>query len=384
MSTASLQSPTASQPLNSPHLPNTPPFGLDALSLSESRDFMTALQPDEHTLEQVQQLLGEWHRRPDSTASLERLRAILDEVRKLPRGAARVLRMNTIVRTLGQRALLADLLDMMRGAAQKPGTREYELVSVSLKSSKHSVYGWAGQTKILRSSSRLEDGTVPAEPGVQQLLGVTPASAWSMSLHIWQPNAGAQGFRAGRELSRGTISEPPHSHPFDFVSMLSVGSMRQSTYEALLPGAQSRDACDRYASVPLTHVEGVWPPHHFLAESCLRTLEQRVLLGEGDSYFLPCHAVHDVEVDPVEASRRPAISLFLRTESMVMPHVYMAPEMAAFHQENPNLERSGCMMDEEDWHEKLGRVVDYLRGTRPTLQLHDVVRMEAPYAFFHV
>jgi hypothetical protein len=140
---------------------------------------------------------------------------------------------------------------------------------------------------------------------------------------------------------------------------------------------------DRYAGTKLEHVHGVWPPHDHQASSELVTLEERVALRAGDSYYMPCDKIHDVEIDASIASDKPTITLFLGSEAVVKPHVFMAPAMAEFHNVHPDLKHSGRALHRDDWHAKLEAVAAYLRGKNPTLNLDNIVRYEGEYAFFH-
>lgn len=82
-------------------------------------------------------------------------------------------------------------------------------------------------------------------------------------------------------------------------------------------------------------MESVWNmsmvpgPEHLYQSSChLMTLESSVALNPGDSYYLPTDVIHDVEFDAKVAVATPAVTLFLASEAVVVPHVYMAQAMA--------------------------------------------------------
>jgi hypothetical protein len=113
------------------------------------------------------------------------------------------------------------------------------------------------------------------------------------------------------------------------------------------------------------------------------TLEERVPLRAGDSYYMSCNRIHDVEIDASIALDRPAITLFLASECVVKPHVYMAPPMADFHDAHPKLKHRGYALPRENWYEKLELASAYLRGKAMTLNLHNIVKYEGEYAFFH-
>ena len=99
---------------------------------------------------------------------------------------------------------------------------------------------------------------------------------------------------------------------------------------------------------------------------------------------MPCDWIHDVEVNEQEARLTPTISLFLSSEYMVMPHVYMAPLMAEFHDQNPDIKRTGKPIPEEAWHAKLRAIAAYLRGQSKNLDLNGIVNHRGEYAFFNV
>lgn len=311
----------------------------------------------------------------------------LDSIRVLPRGDERVYRMNTLLRTLGQPETFATFLDMMRYASQQLNSAEADLTAVSQKSSKHAVYGWCGQTRLALSSLAETPNTLPPELGVQAFLGKTPTAAWSLSMHIWQPNLKASGFRYGRPEKPGIIAEPPHSHPFDFASIVVTGEMHQSVYrQRALGGPEWTDQSatgGRYNDMKLAHVHGVWPPHDGQQDDEVQTLENRVRFEAGDSYYMAANMIHDVQVDAETAQLKPAITLFLRSESYTSPHVYMAPAMAHYHKLNPELKSQGQPLSETAWHKKLELVADYLRGERENLSLSGLVNYDSDYAFFH-
>ncbi|MGY4101243.1 hypothetical protein ACW2Q0_17040 [Nocardia sp. R16R-3T] len=292
--------------------------------------------------------------------------------------------MNTVVRILGTANTLATLLDMIRDSATREGSHEQELSLYSRLEPKHSLYGWCGQTKLICSSPGLTPGTLSPEPGVQEILGRIPTTVWGLNMHIWQPNPFAKGFPSGKRPEPNVIVEPPHSHPYDFASMVAIGSMHQSIYAQRGPdGSTVSIENGRYDGLMLEHVSGVWPPHTDQESAQVVVLEERIRLSAGDCYYLPCNVIHDVEIDATVASTKPAITLFLRSEAVVKPHVYMASSMVDYHAAHPDIERLGQPMLEEDWHTKLRMVSEYLRGDSPNLILDDVVKQQSEYAFFH-
>jgi hypothetical protein len=243
----------------------------------------------------------------------------------------------------------------------------------------HSIYGWCGNTMLVESGREPNPSTYPVLPGLAEKLG-NPASSWNLTLHVWQPNTHARGFNVKEGQPTSSIAEP-HSHPFDFVSYVVKGSMRQSIYcqvdtELLRHG--------RYSDVSLEHVDGVWPPHDYQSPAALHTVEERVLLAPGDSYYMPCGMIHDVEIDPEVAIQTPTITLFLSSEYMVMPHVYMARSMADHHAKHPDIKASAKPISSQSWHAKLEALSNYLCGRSPNLRLPEIVQFDGEYAFFHL
>ncbi len=346
---------------------------------------MTELAPDPATEQVIMSLVDQWLDDPTEAEPLQGIRDLMDAIRALPRGESRLKCMNTFVRTLGTPRVFATFLDMMRDAAGRPGTAEEELSRVSQTARKHCIYGWCGQTLLLTSSTQPTEGTQKPEPGLWEMLGDPPPAAWGLSMHIWQPNPNAKGFPSGGRIDPDVIVEPPHSHPFDFASMVAIGSMRQSIYTQN-PTGEVRVVVGRegrYDGVLLEHVDGVWPPHGQQSSCEVGTLEARVLLQAGDSYYMPCDKIHDVEIDARTAGRTPAITLFLASEAVVKPHVYMAQSMVDMHEACPHLRHEGQALPPEAWHAKLTAVASYLRGEQSTLSLDDIVNYDGDYAFFH-
>jgi hypothetical protein len=241
---------------------------------------------------------------------------------------------------------------------------------------------------LLFSETQPTEGTVEPEAGVRELLGDPPPSVWGLSMHIWQPNPRAKGFPSGGRIEPGMIVEPPHSHPFDFASMVSIGAMHQSIYaqrstDEMSAEAHLRERPGRYDGVSLEHVDGVWPEHTYQISCGVSTIEASVPLRAGDSYYMPCDMIHDVEFDAEVARSTPAITLFLASEAVVKPHVYMAQSMVDAHAVQPRLKDEGSALTLNAWHAKLEAVASYLRGKRSSLCLDDIVQCEGEYAFFH-
>jgi len=223
--------------------------------------------------------------------------------------------------------------------------------------------------------------TTSAGEGVEKL--GYPVSEWHLSIHIWQPNPEAQGFESTKRLEPDVIVEPPHSHPFSFVSYVSVGEMWQSVYEEISePTSVAED--DRYGEVVFERVDGIWPPHREYEASRLRTVEDRLLLKPGESYFMPTDLIHDVEVDRATAIDRPTITLFLCAETTQVPKAYMVPSMAEFHRSNPGITDAAKALNPEEWDAKLDATARYLRGDVDHLRLGEVFQCGSSYAFMNI
>ena len=376
-----------------PHLPDCPSISIDGFSLARIRDELTRLPPYEETGHAVASIVARWNKDPESIDPIYEIGAVMESIRALPRGDVRVGAMNTYVRALGEPQVLATLLDMMRASALRPGSRGEELTRMSRNAARHCAYGWAGQTLLVASDEKLTNGTLEPEPGVRELIGGCPPSVWGLSLHVWQPNPNAKGFPSGARIGPDIVVEPPHSHPFEYSSMVATGTLRQSIYAqralrsapgGLGAGADGGAAARRrYDGVRLEHVDGVWPEHTYQASCELETVEEGVDLRPGESYYLPCDMIHDVEFETKAARSTPTITLFLASEIIVKPHVYIAPAMADAHAARPGLKDEWEALSSSAWHAKLEAVAAYLRGDRPTLLLDDIVKCDAEYAFFH-
>jgi len=330
-------------------------------------------------------MIERWRNNPNTVAPLAEMQSVLERARKTPRGDERIKLMNSVVRTLGRPEALATFLDMLRDSATRDGTKEQELCRLKLQKVRlHSIYGWCGNTLLVESFDGPTEGTYTPLPGLGERLG-NSTSAWNLTIHIWQPNETAKGFPITAPLEKGSLLEPPHSHPFDFVSTVVKGVMHQSIYAQNDNVARTSTGNDgRYSQTPLEHVDGVWPPHNFRETCTLKTLEHRVMLRQGDSYHMPCDWIHDVEIDGNTAVSKPTVTLFLSSEYMVMPHVYMTKAMADFHKENPGIKTNGVPISESAWHDKIKAIAGYLRGESATLNLNRIVRFPGEYAFFHV
>jgi hypothetical protein len=354
--------------------------------LAAIRDACAASYWDPSTEERLGSMLDQWRRAPRTALPYTGMRELLEEIRRIPASDERVGKMNTLVRTLGRPHNLATYLDVLRDAGSRDGSDEQAACKSKLQSGRmHSVYGWCGNTLLGETSDAAVSGTSEPVPGLEARLGFS-TSVWNLTLHVWQPNANARGFPV-ESLDEDVLVEPPHSHPFEFSSCIVMGEMRQSLYfQSSGRSDEGRPAPSgvpgTYDGIPLEHVDGVWPPHLHRTTCDVRTLEHRVKLSAGDSYYMPCDWIHDVEVDREAASARPAVSLFLSSESIVMPHVYMLPSMVELQEQNPDLKRSGSAISEGAWHAKLEALAAYLRG-EADLDLDSIVRHRGRYAFFH-
>ncbi len=373
-----------------PRTPENYENGLHQSSFSEIKESLTGQELDPVTEEKINSLIISWLDAPEKVKPYQDMRDILETIRKLPLGKERVRQMNTVIRTLGRPDNLATYLDMLRDSATRSGTEEQRICKEKLQNVKmHSIYGWCGNTLSVESLDFLTDDTFRSNPELGRKLGNSP-SAWNLTIHVWQPNLIAEGFTLDSEhLDEDSILEPPHSHPFDFVSKIVKGNMHQSIYRQKSEDATSIDNKPKaipgyYDKNKLLHVDGVWPPHDFQQDCSIETLEHRVLMNEGDSYYMPCNFMHDVEVSRTIALSKPTISLFLSSEYMVMPHVYMTKAMYDFHEANPDIKRMGAPIPEDAWHKKLKAISAYLRGESETLNLNEIVKWKGTYAFHNI
>jgi len=328
----------------------------------------------------VDRLIEDWrsgHRKLDPYGEV---RDVIDRVRATPAGDLRTGLMNSVVRKLGQPDVLADFLDMLRWSALYAEPECQDGVRRIQQARMHSIYGWCGNTLLVESGAVPTLNTQPAPLGLAEKLQVAPAM-WNLTLHVWQPNRRARGFAVDASARRHSISEPPHSHPFDFASCVVVGRLRQSIYRQSMG---DRQPSGRYAATTLVQVNGIWPPHEVHQSATLDTLEDTVVLEAGDSYFMPSNMIHDVAFDPEVASTAPTLTLFLSAEFTAMPYAFLTPSMADFHKRNPNLRAAAFPINADAWHEKLSMLSRYIRGETKGMCLHDVVQYEGEYAFFHI
>jgi hypothetical protein len=351
-------------------------------NLLSSRDALSAGHCDEGTATAVAGILaGLEQGRTDAAGTLEELQVLLEQMRHTPKGIARVSRMNAFVRTLGQADNLAFFLELMRESLKSARPSDRKIAERSRAGLTHCLYGWAGQSHVLYSERNPLPSTTLAGNGVEDHMGY-PVAEWHASIHIWQPNPEAHAFESLKRFEPGVLVEPPHSHPFSFVSYVSIGAMRESIYQETSAPAPGGSA-DRYQDVDLERVDGVWPPHREYARRRLRTVEDRVDLVQGHSYFMSPDMIHDVEVDRATSADRPAITFFLCSETTQVPNSYMVPLMAQFHRGHPDLTRQGKALDLEAWDAKLDATARYLRGETDYLRLGEIVKCGSSYAFMN-
>jgi hypothetical protein len=351
-------------------------------NLLSSRDALSAGHCDERAAAAITGILaGLEQGRTDSVGTLGKLQELLEQMRHAPKGIARVSQMNAFVRTLGRADNLALFLELMRTSLKSAQPSDRKIAERSRVGLTHCLYGWAGQSHVLYSERNPLPSTTLAGNGVEDHMGY-PVAEWHASIHIWQPNPEAQAFESLKRFEPGVLVEPPHSHPFSFVSYVSIGAMRESVYQETSVPAPAGSA-DRYQDVDLERVDGVWPPHREYVRRGLRTIEDRVDLVQGQSYFMSSDMIHDVEVDRAMSADRPAITFFLCSETTRVPNSYMVPSMAEFHRGHPDLTRQGKALDLEAWDAKLDATACYLRGETNYLRLGEIVKCDSSYAFMN-
>lgn len=348
--------------------------------LEDSKNALTTGYRDPGIEQEIARIMA----RPgdNDTSVLAEIQGVMERMRSVPDGDARISSMNSFVRTLGRADRLATLLDALRGSLASGDADERKFAEASRGEAMHCIYGWAGQTLMIESRTHRTDGTTPPAPGVEEFF-TFPVSEWHLSIHIWQANPEAQGFEATKNIDADVIVEPPHSHPFPFASYVSIGEMRQSIYtEEPLDTGQNPEL-GRYHDTVLERVDGIWPPHQEYRPSRIRTVENRLRLAVGDSYYMPTRAVHDVEVSRRVSSNTPAITLFLAAETTDIPHAYMASAMADFHRDHPDVLEPATALDPAEWDEKLAATSRYLRGEADHLRLNEIFECGSSYAFMH-
>jgi hypothetical protein len=355
----------------------------ETYSLSATRDLLSHGMQDSTIEERVTQIMDTFGSGSVATGALVSLQQVLEDMRRIPIGDLRTKAMNSFVRTLGQPRILAQYLDLLRKAVFSGDGLETELASRSMRGRMHCIYGWAGQTLILPSEPYPVSETLSAIDNMDPFLGYPPAE-WDLSIHIWQPHAEVARFKAPIKCDSSIIVEPPHSHPFSFVSYVVCGELHESIYvETSIedPSINFSNSSSRYAYSLLQRVDGVWPPHDEYIPACLAAVEERVLLSSGESYALPAEAIHDVEVNARTAATTPAITLFLCSEAIRKPKAYLSPDMARFHRANPDIKEVAVSLESHQWEAKLLAVSSYLRSETSTLDLSEIVKCSSTYGF---
>lgn len=365
-----------------PYVPSGARILPDTTTLLEIKDRMTSIDADPEVLSDVLSLIEIWKARREAVRPLSAIQTILQKIRCLPPSELRMKKMNTFVRTLGQSNHLAMFLEMLRESSRSKIDSERSLCErMSRSATRHSIYGWSAQLLLLESAEGSTEGTFPPENGLERRIGITTPE-WGLSLHVWQPNLHAKPFPISKLDEPSLAIEPPHTHPFDFASYVVRGELHQTRYEQMT-GATSGSRSRRYPNTEFSHVDGVWPPHMKSEKAALVELESRVRMVEGDSYFMPCNWIHDFDVDLEAAFAKPTITLFLSSEFIVMPHVYMAQSMEKFHRKHPNLKKSATALPEKTWDKCFEEISSYLRGEVGILRLNSTISYAGEYAFLH-
>lgn len=354
----------------------------DNLNLTDARNAMTNMELHSSIVDAVHALLDDWRTNPETATPLADLRAVIENIRSCLRSDMRVRKMNSLVRTLGEPGNLADYLDALRNAARRDGSQEQSLSKMSSDGTMHCIYGWCGQTTMMDSTATPTPGTGEYDPVLSERLGY-PTVTWGMSMHIWQPNPNAKGFVLKSGAHNEAVFEPPHSHPFDFVSMVSAGSLKQSIYQEIAMDEDEEIACDRYAGTSLEKIDGIWPPHNQHEAVHVKTIENQLQFAVGDSYFMPSSVIHDVEIDVAASTSNPAITLFFASEAKTISHAYVLPDLISYHTDHPDLRKNAKPLTQWAWDKKLSQVASYLRGTSATLNLDETIKYDGEYAFFN-
>jgi hypothetical protein len=355
----------------------------ERLTLRDSAAALSTGYCDEATERAITEILaGTAHGTTGANGALKDLQELLERMRYTPEGVDRVARMNAFVRTLGRADNLATFLEIMRTSLKSGEQSDHEIAERSRAGRGHCIYGWAGQSLMLASETHPVPGTTPAGDGVAEFMG-SHVPEWHLSIHIWQPNPEARGFTSAKRVEPDVIVEPPHSHPFSFVSYVSVGEMRQSIYEETAEPTPAADG-NRYQDVVFERVDGVWPPHREYEPSRLRTVEDRLRLERGQSYFMTTDLIHDVEVDRAGAAEKPAITVFLCAETTKIAKSYMVESMAEFHRRNSDITDRATALAPEEWDAKLDATARYLRGESDHLRLGEVFECGSSYAFMNI
>lgn len=349
-------------------------------SLERTRDVLSAATLVPHVEHRLLTVLDDFQRGTECQP-VTRIRDLLDELRQEPEGETRLRQTNTVVRTIGQPENLALVLDALRQALEGSCQSEAAIAQASVANRRHASYGWNGATTIVNTLRNKTAGTsTPKISDLDKRFAGYPIPWWMFSIHVWQPNEVARAFGSSKPHERDLAMEPPHSHPFNFISMVVTGRINQSLYE---PTARAAETTGRYAGVRLERVDHVWPPHTERQSTYLTTVEHRVPLERGNSYFMPSARIHDVDVERSTAATHPTITLFLATEAVEMPYSFIAPSMADFHDANPDLDDRSEPLHADRWSQKLEAISRYLRDESRGVNLGPIVDHQDSYAFFH-
>lgn len=328
-------------------------------SLSALRDRFTSMGPCQEVRDAILTPIDGWRKHASVSDPVADVQKVLEAMRRMPAGVDRIRNMNTLVRTLGEPSTLATWLDILRDICYRGGTDGQRICRILLSYKRHSHYGHC--QLLMMVSVRDPTETAAASPAIMGSHQIKHASQWDMTLSIWQPLDASIRFTSGKRSEAHLVVEPAHSHPFDFVSRVVIGTMYQSIYRKATKEASSQ-AVGRYSGVPLVRVDRTWPPHEYREVAWLETLEDRVPLRAGDSYFLPADVIHDVEMDCVIAASKPTVTLMLASEHVAPADVYLEQPMLAFHDANPRLKDADGAMPIGTWNTILGDTAAYLRG----------------------
>ncbi|WP_163380171.1 hypothetical protein [Cyclobacterium sp. SYSU L10401] len=329
--------------------------------------------------EKIHSCLDKWNR-GDIGSPISDLRVIVEPIRMTPPSFRRLQLMNSFLRVFSRPQIITKYLEALVIASQDNRSGDSELINRLKDDTLHSMYGWCGNCQIFYTSSAPLPYYGIKSKKLQRQMGY-PVGVWGINIHVWQPNSSAIPFKVKGNLPSNIITEPPHSHPFDFVSIVLKGRVHQSTYYPCKNEDSASSSISTYKGFGFEHVDGVWPPHTNKNKCYLKTLEHRVLIEEGGAYFMPLEVVHDVQVEKNVASKTPAISLFFASEYYSPAHVYTTKEMIDFHNRNPFLKYEGSKLSSSQWEKKLIYISEYLLNTRETLNLNPIVKHRKSYSF---
>jgi hypothetical protein len=267
----------------------------------------------------------------DMQTSMQAMHDAIKDIQLLAE-ADRFMRMNTIVRTLGQPETLAQWLGCMRSYCRSDGYKED---CAALEFDEHH-----------RRFGHFQFYLLP---------GKGP-----MTMHVWQP--------APRLHIEGVhfSQEPPHTHPWNFVSTVAIGSLRMTDYRMKQQRVNADYACfeiDRSFS-NLSKCEGGVSN----GPAPMATEE----LNAGDSYLFPKEHVHSTP-DDGKWTTEPAITLLVKDRAEQRSAFYMSRSDAVqfdLARTNSSLRSTGPLSHNRivRYEAKLDSIMSYLRGW-PTLDL---------------